>query len=63
MIVINKSIKNHVYEELIKYAFNKCNVVMFVSKEIGFNDNDITILRKNMVTLENKLKKRFLIAN
>lgn len=34
MIVINKSIKNHVYEELIKYAFNKCNVVMFVSKEI-----------------------------
>ena len=30
MIVINNSIKDAVYEELIKHAFNKCNVVMFV---------------------------------
>lgn len=60
MIVINNSIKDAVYEELIKHAFNKCNVVMFVSKEIGFNDNDITILRKNMAELENRFKNDFI---
>lgn len=60
MIVLNDSIKDSIYKELVKYAFNKCDVVMFVSKKVGFDNSDITALKKSMSKLENKFKNDYI---
>lgn len=55
MKVINEEIKNETYEELIDYAYKKCDAVMFVFRKDGFGNHEI----KTLEDTESKLEKQF----
>lgn len=48
------------YEKLIEYAYQKCNVIMFVAREDGLNYEDIKKLNKNMSLIQEKFSNSFI---
>lgn len=59
MFVIN-DVNGKEYENLIEYAFRKCDAVMFVFRKDGFNDEEKKQLDINKLNLQNKLNNSFL---
>lgn len=56
MVIINQEIKNITYEKLIEYYCQKCDTVMFVADQRGFQSEARKELIKNMEIMEDKLQ-------
>lgn len=52
---VTSEIKGEVYKNLIEYAYDKCDAVMFVFRRDGFSQEDILKLNN----LLNQIKKKF----
>lgn len=54
--MIVKFLLKDTYEKLIEYYSKKCDVIMFVTKTDGFNDELKNQLMDNITEVEKKLK-------
>lgn len=59
-MIVKKFLLKDTYEKLIEYYSKKCDVIMFVTKTDGFNDELKNQLMDNITEVEKKLKASFI---
>lgn len=56
-MLVKNEIKNTTYQKLIKYAFSKCDAVMFIFRKDGFSEKQIKQLNKKSEQIQKNFSK------
>lgn len=54
---VKNEIKGELYEKFMRYAFKKCDAVMFVFSRVGYEGEELSVMEKNAQIVKDKLKK------
>jgi hypothetical protein len=58
--MVVENFKDRAYHNLIEYAYNKCDAIMFVFRQDNLNDLQKSVLEETKNTIYEKYKKDFI---